>query len=75
MCFPHYRPVGPPEARGFFRKTWQGKIDPIRGLTITEILEAIRKGQNEGVGQRHQSKEKKPQRAPLSYKEQFNYCR
>ena len=41
MFFPDYQPVEDPETRGFFEELWGAKLDPKRGLTVVEIMDAI----------------------------------
>jgi formate dehydrogenase major subunit len=44
MVFPDYRPVEDAEARALFEAYWGAPLDPVRGLTVVEITEAIRAG-------------------------------
>ena len=41
MFFPDYKPVEDPETRGFYEELWGAKLDPKRGLTVVEIMDAV----------------------------------
>ena len=41
MFFPDYRPVENPEIRGQVENLWGVKLDPKKGLTVVEIVDAI----------------------------------
>src|SRR5215212_9187569 len=41
MFFPDYKPVDDPETRGFYEELWGAKLDPKRGLTVVEIMDAV----------------------------------
>jgi formate dehydrogenase major subunit len=41
MVFPDYQSVEMPEIRSRFEKFWDAKLDPKRGLTVVEIMNAI----------------------------------
>ncbi|MFL6798646.1 MAG: formate dehydrogenase subunit alpha [Xanthobacteraceae bacterium] len=41
MFFPDYRSVENPEFRGIVENAWGTKLDPKRGLTVVEIMDAV----------------------------------
>ena len=41
MFFPDYKSVENPEVRGAYEKKWGVQLDPKRGLTVVEIMDAI----------------------------------
>src|SRR5271157_1966465 len=41
MFFPDYRSVENSEIRGQYEKAWGAKLDPRRGLTVVEIMDAV----------------------------------
>ncbi|MDQ4137171.1 MAG: formate dehydrogenase subunit alpha, partial [Pseudomonadota bacterium] len=41
MFFPDYKSVEDPEVRSFYEEFWGAKLDPKRGLTVVEIMDAI----------------------------------
>ena len=41
MVFPDYRSVEKEDIRDFFEDYWRSKLDPKRGLTVVEIIDAI----------------------------------
>ncbi|MGQ0675691.1 MAG: formate dehydrogenase subunit alpha [Rhodospirillales bacterium] len=45
MVLPDYKSVENAEIRARFEKAWDAKLDPKRGLTVVEIVNAILKGQ------------------------------
>jgi formate dehydrogenase major subunit len=49
MFFPDYKSVEDPEIRAKYEKFWGAKLDPKRGLTVVEIMKAIRAGQIKGM--------------------------
>ncbi len=49
MFFTDYRPVELESAHDYFQKAWGTELDPKRGLTVVEILNAIHAGQIEGM--------------------------
>src|SRR5215510_205218 len=49
MFFPDYQPVGRDDMRGNFEKLWGQELDPVRGLTVVEIMNAIHAGQIKGM--------------------------
>jgi formate dehydrogenase major subunit len=49
MFFPDYQPVGRADMRGNFEKLWGQELDPVRGLTVVEIMNAIHAGQIHGM--------------------------
>ncbi|MFU8824229.1 formate dehydrogenase subunit alpha [Yoonia sp.] len=50
MFLPDYQPVGDQGVRSTFEDLWQhGQIDPIKGLTVTEILDAVHDGDIRGM--------------------------
>jgi formate dehydrogenase major subunit len=49
MFFTDYRPVELQSAHDYFEKTWGTELDPKRGLTVVEIMNAIHADQIEGM--------------------------
>jgi formate dehydrogenase major subunit len=49
MFLPDYQPVGRDDMRGAFEKLWQTELDPVRGLTVVEIMNAIHAGEIRGM--------------------------
>src|ERR1700730_11848465 len=49
MFLPDYQPVGRTDLREPFEKLWHHKIDPVRGLTVVEIMHAIHAGEITGM--------------------------
>ena len=49
MFFPDYQSVEDPEMRGFFEELWGAKLDPKRGLTVVEIMDAVHADQIHGM--------------------------
>jgi formate dehydrogenase major subunit len=49
MFYPDYKPVTDPERRAFYEKLWDAKLDPERGLTVVEIIDAIHAGTIRGM--------------------------
>jgi formate dehydrogenase major subunit len=49
MFFTDYRPVELTDAHDYFQKAWGVPLDPKRGLTVVEIMNAIHAGQIEGM--------------------------
>src|SRR5271167_4544373 len=49
MFLPDYQPVGRNDMRGNFEKLWGQELDPVRGLTVVEIMNAIHAGQITGM--------------------------
>ncbi|MFA8441584.1 formate dehydrogenase subunit alpha [Yoonia sp.] len=50
MFLPDYQPVGDDGVRSAFQEIWQeGSIDPNKGLTVTEILDAVHAGEIHGM--------------------------
>ena len=45
MYFPDYKSVENPEIRGFYENFWGQTLDPKRGLTVVEIIDAIHEGE------------------------------
>jgi formate dehydrogenase major subunit len=41
MFFPDYKSVEDPEIRGKYELAWHSKLDPKRGLTVVEIMNAV----------------------------------
>ncbi|MGO8917330.1 MAG: formate dehydrogenase subunit alpha [Stellaceae bacterium] len=41
MFFPDYQSVEDPAVRGFYETLWGTKLDPKRGLTVVEIMDAV----------------------------------
>ena len=49
MFLPDYQPVGRTDLREPFEKLWHQEIDPVRGLTVVEIMTAIHAGEITGM--------------------------
>ena len=49
MFFPDYKSVEDPEVRGFYEELWGTKLDPKRGLTVVEIMDAVHANQIRGM--------------------------
>ncbi len=49
MFLPDYQPVGRTDLRQPFEKIWHHEIDPVRGLTVVEIMNAIHAGTINGM--------------------------
>ncbi|MGD9618020.1 MAG: formate dehydrogenase subunit alpha [Alphaproteobacteria bacterium] len=49
MVFPDYQSVENPDVRAKFEGLWQTSLDPKRGLTVVEIMDAIHAGQIRGM--------------------------
>src|ERR1700761_9057146 len=49
MFLPDYQPVGRDDMRGAFEKLWGQELDPERGLTVVEIMNAIHADQIHGM--------------------------
>ncbi len=50
MFLPDYQPVGDEGVRSAFQEIWQeGTINPNKGLTVTEILDAVHEGNIHGM--------------------------
>jgi formate dehydrogenase major subunit len=49
MVYPDYRPVDDPATREFFEKLWGMPLDPKKGLTVVEIVNAIHADQIRGM--------------------------
>jgi formate dehydrogenase major subunit len=49
MFFPDYRPVDDPEIRTKYESVWGTTLEPKRGLTVVEIMNAIHAGQITGM--------------------------
>jgi formate dehydrogenase major subunit len=49
MFLPDYQPVGRDDLRGAFEKLWGQELDPVRGLTVVEIMNAIHAGEIHGM--------------------------
>src|SRR5438876_4553554 len=49
MVFPDYQSVEDPDVRGKFEQLWQTSLDPKRGLTVVEIMDAIHAGEIKGM--------------------------
>src|SRR3954470_5686815 len=41
MFFPDYKPVEDPQTRAAYEELWGAKLDPKRGLTVVEIMDAV----------------------------------
>ncbi|HUN48862.1 MAG TPA: formate dehydrogenase subunit alpha [Stellaceae bacterium] len=49
MVYPDYQPVEDPQVRAFYEKLWDATLDPKRGLTVVEVVNAIHEGQIRGM--------------------------
>ena len=49
MFLPDYQPVGRVDLRGKFEELWEKSLDPVRGLTVVEIMNAIHAGEINGM--------------------------
>ncbi|MEO5511814.1 MAG: formate dehydrogenase subunit alpha, partial [Longimicrobiales bacterium] len=49
MFYPDYQPVTDPNIQAFFENLWQTKLDPNRGLTVVEIMNAATRGEIRGM--------------------------
>ncbi len=49
MFLPDYQPVGRTDLRAPFEKLWHQDLDPVRGLTVVEIINAIYAGEITGM--------------------------
>jgi len=49
MVYPDYQSVASPEAKAFFEDLWGTELDPEPGLTVVEIMHAIKAGQIRGM--------------------------
>ncbi len=49
MMYPDYEPVDKPGARERFEQAWGRELDPVRGLTVTEIVAAALQGGVRGM--------------------------
>jgi formate dehydrogenase major subunit len=49
MVFPDYQSVEDPDVRAKFENLWQTSLDPKRGLTVVEIMDAVHAGQINGM--------------------------
>ncbi len=49
MFFPDYKSVENAETREFYEALWNAKLDPKRGLTVVEIMDAVHADQIKGM--------------------------
>ncbi len=49
MFYPDYRPVAGADVRAVFEAAWKTPLDPDRGLTVVEIMNAIHAGEIRGM--------------------------
>ncbi|HEX2632939.1 MAG TPA: formate dehydrogenase subunit alpha, partial [Bradyrhizobium sp.] len=49
MFLPDYQPVGRTDLRAPFERVWHQDLDPVRGLTVVEIMNAIHAGDITGM--------------------------
>ena len=49
IVYPDYKSVEDPDARAFFEDYWDAKLDPKKGLTVVEIINAIHDGAIKGM--------------------------
>ena len=49
MFYPDYTPVSDPDVHARYETFWNAKLDPVRGLTVVEIMDAIHAGTIRGM--------------------------
>jgi formate dehydrogenase major subunit len=49
IVYPDYQSVTDPAVRAAFEEAWQTRLDPDRGLTVVEIMDAIHAGEIHGM--------------------------
>jgi formate dehydrogenase major subunit len=49
MVYPDYQPVEKPAVRELFEAAWKASLDPVCGLTVVEIMNAIHAGEIRGM--------------------------
>ncbi|HEU5209256.1 MAG TPA: formate dehydrogenase subunit alpha [Longimicrobiales bacterium] len=49
MVYPDYRSVEDPQTRAYFEKLWGAALDPDKGLTVVEIMNAAKRKQIRGM--------------------------
>ena len=49
MFYPDYTPVSDPDVHARYETFWNAKLDPVRGLTVVEIMDAIHQGTIRGM--------------------------
>jgi formate dehydrogenase major subunit len=49
MYFPDYKSVDKPDVRGWYENYWGQALDPKRGLTVVEIMDAVHAGEITGM--------------------------
>ena len=49
MVYPDYQSVEKAEVRKFFETFWGQELDPVKGLTVVEIMKAVHAGQIRGM--------------------------
>lgn len=49
MFFPDYKSVEDPKTRSFYEAFWNTKLDPKRGLTVVEIMDAVHADKIKGM--------------------------
>ena len=49
MFYPNYQPVDDDAVRAWFEQFWQCKLNPNRGLTVVEIVNATHRGEIKGM--------------------------
>ena len=49
MFFPDYKSVEAPEIRAKYEKVWGAKLDPKKGLTVVEIMDAVHADEIKGM--------------------------
>src|SRR5262244_2309719 len=49
MFFPDYKSVEDPNARAKYESVWGTTLDPKRGLTVVEIMDAVHRGEIKGM--------------------------
>jgi formate dehydrogenase major subunit len=49
MYFPDYKSVDKPDVRGWYENFWGQALDPKRGLTVVEIMDAVHAGEITGM--------------------------
>jgi formate dehydrogenase major subunit len=49
MVYPDYQSVAAPDIREKFESFWNTELDPVKGLTVVEIMNAVHAGQIKGM--------------------------
>ena len=49
IMYPDYQPVESPDVKAWFEDFWGAELDPARGLTVVEIMDAVHDGTVKGM--------------------------